>query len=219
MDRDERKGKRRKRSEISKVRVPMLGYYFIVTDAKETEQNYFFGLRNSIPKSLQGKLVIKVIKAKSTNDLVNEALNLVSLNPQYGEPWIIFDRDRVPNFDDIIQKAKNAGINVGWTNPCIETWFSTYFGKMLNSQDSVACCRGFSELYQKIVKQEYSKSDDKIYEKLNRFGNETTAISIAGKRFNEYVRNEVDKPSDMCPCTTVHNLVDEIKSKVMEDNT
>ena len=33
-----------------KRRVPELGYYFIVTDTEETEQNYMYGLRDSIPK-------------------------------------------------------------------------------------------------------------------------------------------------------------------------
>ena len=60
------------------------------------------GLRDSIPKELQGKLVIKVCKAK-TVDLVNEALNMASLQPQYGEPWIVFDRDQVKDFDKIIR--------------------------------------------------------------------------------------------------------------------
>lgn len=55
----DRNGKRKTREQLSKRRVPELGYYFIVTDTKETEQNYLLGLRDSIPKELQGKLVIK----------------------------------------------------------------------------------------------------------------------------------------------------------------
>ena len=62
----ERTGKRKPREEISKRRVPELGYYFVVTDARETEQNYMHGLRDSIPKAFQGKLVIKVIKSSLT---------------------------------------------------------------------------------------------------------------------------------------------------------
>lgn len=58
----DRSGKRKTREQLSKRRVPELGYYFIVTDTKETEQNYMLGLRDSIPKELQGKLVIKVCK-------------------------------------------------------------------------------------------------------------------------------------------------------------
>ena len=87
----ERNGKRKTRDQLTKRRVPELGYYFIVTDTEETEQNYMYGLRDSVPKVLQGKLVIKVSKAKSKN-LVDEARNLASVNPQYGERGIIFDR-------------------------------------------------------------------------------------------------------------------------------
>ena len=60
-----RNGKRRTREQLSRHRVPELGYYVIVTDTNETEQNYILGLRDSIPKELQGKLVIKVCKAKT----------------------------------------------------------------------------------------------------------------------------------------------------------
>ena len=104
MAKTERNGHRKSREQLSKRRVPELGYYFIVTDTKETEQNYMYGLRDSIPDELRGKLVIKVIKTKTKN-LVEEALNLASLHPQYGEIWIIFDRDQVKDFDKIIKEA------------------------------------------------------------------------------------------------------------------
>ena len=74
----ERNGKRKTRDQLAKRRVPELGYYFIVTDTEETEQNYMYGLRDSIPEELQGKLVIKVIKTKSS-DLVDEARNTMSI--------------------------------------------------------------------------------------------------------------------------------------------
>ena len=137
----ERNGKRKTRDQLAKRRVPELGYYFIVTDTEETEQNYMYGLRDSIPRELQGKLVIKVIKTKS-GDLVDEARNLASVNVQYREIWIIFDRDKVMNFDEIIRQAEDKGISVGWTNPCIEEWFNAYFGAMPTYQD-FGVCRSF----------------------------------------------------------------------------
>lgn len=209
----ERNGKRKTREQLSKRRIPELGYYFIVTDTKETEQNYMLGLRDSIPKELQGKLVIKVCKAK-TVELVDEALNMASLQPQYGEPWIIFDRDQVKGFNQIICLAREKGINVGWSNPCIEIWFSTYFGAMPTYQDSVSCCCGFEEKYQQITGQEYRKSDPAIYSKLCRFGDEKQAFIIAKQKLKEHQRNDKNKPSDMCPATTVYSLVEEIKNKI-----
>lgn len=209
----ERNGKRKTREQLSKRRVPELGYYFIVTDTEETEQNYMIGLRDSIPKELQGRLVIKICKAK-TVELVNEALNMASLQPQFGEPWIVFDRDQVQGFDQIISLAQEKGINVGWSNPCIEIWFSTYFGAMPTYQDSVSCCSGFEEKYYKITGQRYQKSDATIYSKLCRFGDEKQAFAIARQKLMEHKRNFKIAPSEMCPATTVSVLVEEIKTKI-----
>jgi hypothetical protein len=209
----DRIGKRKTREQLLKSRIPQLGYYFIVTDTKETEQNYMFGLRDSIPKELQGKLVIKVCKAK-TIELVSEAINMASLQPQYGEPWIVFDRDQVKEFDQIISLAKEKGINVGWSNPCIEIWFNAYFGEMPTYQNSLACCNGFEKKYLQVTKQKYEKSDTAIYLKLCRYGNEKEAIEIAAKKYAEHERNCNAKPSEMCPCTTVHTLIKEIKEKI-----
>ena len=209
----ERNGNRKVRGQLFKRRIPELGYYFIVTDTKETGQNYMFGLRDSIPPDLQGKLVIKVIKTK-TRSLVEEALNLASLSPQYGEIWIIIDRDQVPNFDEIISEAIAKGINVGWTNPCIEEWFSAYFGAMPTYANSVSCCNGFEQIFERNAHQKYVKSDSAIYEKLNRFGNEEKAIRIATQKMHDHMIQGKYKPSEQIPGTTVHLLVDEIKSKI-----
>ena len=123
---------------------------------------------------------------------VDEALNLASLNPQFGEIWIVFDRDQVKDFDEIIRQAHDRRINVGWTNPCIEAWFSAYFGEMPNYQDSVSCCSGFSTTYERATRQRYVKSDPQIYEKLNRFGNEQEAVALAERKFIEH---------RACPCS------------------
>ena len=213
MSKAERNGKRKGREQSSKVRIPELGYYFIVTDTKETEKNYMNGLRDSIPKELQGKLVIKVIKTETKN-LVNEALNMASINPQYGEPWIVFDRDQVENFDDIISEAEEKGIHVGWANPCIEAWFHAYLGSMPTYRDSVDCCNKFAQAYVKKTKQPYEKNDEDIYSKLIKFGDEGTAIKIAEQKLKAHRSDCNSKPSTMIPCTTIHVLVREIKSKI-----
>ena len=48
MPRHERTGNRKPREHLANQRVPKLGYYFIVTDTKETEQNYMYGLMDYI---------------------------------------------------------------------------------------------------------------------------------------------------------------------------
>ncbi len=212
MAKADRKGKRKGRDNF-RTRVPDLGYYFIVTDTRKTEENYMYGLRNSLPKELQSRLVIKVSKAE-TAELVTACKEQAAMEPQYGEPWIIFDRDQVVNFDQIIETAKKEGIHAGWSNPCIEIWFDAYFGEMHSYPDSVTCCRDFSHTFEKKTGQEYKKSHKQIYTMLKQYGDEDEAIRIAESRHEQHLREGKDKPSEMCPCTTVHRLVGEIKDKI-----
>lgn len=212
----QRNGRRKTREQLSKRRVPKLGYYLIITDTKETEQNYIYGLRDSIPAKLQGKLVIKVSKTK-TIKLIDEALSMASLHPQYGEPWIVFDRDEIPDFDKIISAAIEKGINVGWSNPCIEIWFSAYLGAMPTYQTSVSCCSGFANEYNKKTGQQYQKDDAAIYSKLCQTGDEKQAVDIASKKLAQHLRDGKSKPSEMSPATTLHLLIAEIKSKIEEE--
>ena len=211
MARADRTGKRKRRESATR-RVPDLGYYIVVTDAKETERNYLYGLRDSLPENLKGRIVIKVSTAK-TDELVEACKSQASLEPQYGEPWIVFDRDRVARFDEIIQKARKEGIKTGWSNPCIEIWFDAYFGQMHGYQQSKQCWYRFAETYERRTGLEYSKADEHIYDVLNRYGDEKKAIDIAEKRLRTHFESGVRRPSEMVPATTLHRLVDEIKQK------
>ena len=209
----ERNGKRKPRKSLSK-RKPDLGYYFIATDATETEKNYLIGLRDSLPKELQNRIVIKV-STTETEKLVS-ACEEADIDPQYRQCWIVFDRDRVTDFDKIIKEAESKDIKVGWSNPCIEIWFAAYFGKIPAVQESVACWKGFAEQFVKIAGYAYKKADQKIYATLNKLGKEKEAIEIAERRYQAHLRNGVLKPSQMCPCTTIHHLVDEIRKKCIQ---
>ncbi len=211
MAKKDRNGKRRGR-EYSKHRVPDLGYYFVVTDTKATEENYLIGLRDSLPGRLQGRIVIKVSKSKTAN-LVESCKSQAVLEPQFGEPWIVFDRDQVSDFDEIISKAEKEGFGVGWSNPCIEIWFDAYFGQMHGYYDSKQCCLRFAETYERKTGLEYDKADTKIYEILNRYGDEKNAIEIAEKRLQTHISGGAEKPSEMVPATTLHRLIEEIRTK------
>ena len=208
----------RKRRESFKKRNPDLGYYSIITDTKETEKNYVYGLRDTLPRELRGRLVIKVIETK-TNELVKKSLEQAMLEIPYSETWIVFDRDQVVHFDEIISDAEQNGTHVAWSNPCIEIWFDAYFGKMHGYQDSVACCEGFAKTFKMKTGQKYKKSDEQIYNKLNQYGDECTAIQNAEKKLQEHYQNGRNDPSEMCPCTTVHRLILEIKQKAKQPSS
>jgi hypothetical protein len=211
MTRKERNGKRKSRRINS--RIPSLGYYLIVTDTNATERNYFIGLRNALPEGMRNKLIIHVEKAKKTDQLIKKCVELFSNDPQYRIPWIVFDRDQVTRFDNIIVDAKKRGIHVGWSNPCFEVWMYGYFGKIPQMVDSQECCRKFGEKYKQKTGQEYSKANKEIYELITKNGDEKSAVEIARNRYEVSIQYGKRKPSDMHLCTTVYELVGEIVQK------
>ena len=210
---DSRAGKRRDRNKRVGVRIPELGYYLIVTDTEETEKNYFEGLRDSIPSELKDRLVIKVEKAK-TVELVRKALEMTGQESQYRIPWIVFDRDQVKDFDDIVQAAEKSGVGAGWSNPCFEIWMYAYFGEMPVIRESFTCCERFAQKFEKVTGQKYSKNDRDIYRKLVQAGNEKKAIQIAERCYKRCVEGEKRKASQMWPACRVHRLVEEIRGKI-----
>ena len=129
-------------------------------------------------------------------------------------PWIVFDRDEVKDFDEIIKEAESLGINVGWSNPCFEIWMYSYYGVMPAIMESWVCCDEFEKIFQRKTGQKYSKSDAGLYEKIFRTGDEEKALLIARQKYEQCVRDGKTIPSKMCPCTTVYQLVEEIKKKV-----
>ena len=210
---ESRAGKRKDRNKKVGVRIPELGYCLIVTDTEETEKNYFNGLRGSIPSELKNRLVIKVEKAR-TVELVKKALELMDQETQYRIPWIVFDRDQVKDFDEIIKEADKQGVGAGWSNPCFEIWMYAYFGEMPAVMESFHCCDGFADKFQKVTRQKYSKNDKDIYQKLIQYGDERGAILLAERGYKKCVDDGKKKPSEMWPASTVQKLVREIQEKV-----
>ena len=135
MAKKDRTGNRKSREQRKQFKVPELGYYLIVTDTEATERCYFTGLHQALPEDVRNKLVIKVVETK-TRTMIDKCLELTAYDAQYRIPWIVFDRDQVQGFDELLQKLEQC------------------------------------------------------------------------------IREGKTKPSEMCPCTTVHELVGEIKGKV-----
>lgn len=211
--RAQRRGARRRR-ELH-TRIPDLGYYIIITDTEETEACFFCGLRQHLPKKLQNRLVIKVESA-STGRLLEQAEEVIAYNAQYRKPWIVFDRDKVPMFDQIISDALKRGIHVGWSNPCFEIWLYAYFGEMPFIDESTKCCRYFGNEFQNRVARPYKKADPHLYASLLKNGDEEKAIEFAASRIEQHKRDGKKQPSEMCSATTVHVLVQEIREKTKE---
>ena len=213
MAKKDRAGNRKTRDQRKQFKVTELGYYLIVTDTEATERCFFTGLHQALPENVRNKLVIKVVETK-TRTMIDKCLELTAYDAQYRIPWIVFDRDQVQGFDDIIAEAAGKGIQVGWSNPCFEIWMYAYFGSMPAIQDSWTCCSEFGRVYETKTGQKYSKVDEQMYSKICKVGDEEKAIQIAQQKMEQCRREGKTKPLEMCPCTTVHELVGEIKGKV-----
>lgn len=212
MAKKDRTGNRKMREQRKQFKVPELGYYLIVTDTEATERCFFTGLHQALAENVRNKLVIKVIETK-TRTMIDKCLELTAYDAQYRIPWIVFDRDQVQGFDEIITEAISRGIQVGWSNPCFEIWMYAYFGSMPAIQDSWTCCSEFGRVYETKTGQKYSKADEQMYEKISKAGDEEKAIQIAKQKLEQCIREGKTRPSEMCPCTTVQELVGEIKNK------
>lgn len=212
MAREDRMRERKARDRRKNIRVPELGYYLIVTDTEATERLFFMGMRDSLPEDIKKKIVIKVEETR-TRMMIDKCLELTAYDPQYRIPWIVFDRDRVPDFDKIIEEAISKNVQVGWSNPCFEIWMYAYFGSMPAIKDSWTCCSEFAEIYKKRTGSEYKKAENQLYKRLCEYGDEDKAIKVADDKLKQLIRAGKIKPSEMYPATMVHELVREIKNK------
>ena len=213
MAKKDRTGNRKTREQRKQLKVPELGYYLIVTDTKATERCFFTGLHKTLPDNVRNKLVIKVIEAK-TRTMIDKCLELSVYDAQYRVPWIVFDRDQVQEFDEIIAEAAAKGIQVGWSNPCFEIWMYAYLGEMPAIRESYTCCNRFAEKFEKVTGQKYLKKDRDIYRKLVQYGDEEKAFRIAEQCYKKCKEYGKENPSEMWPASMVQRLVEEIQKKV-----
>ena len=187
MAKGDRTGNRKTREQRKMRKAPELGYYLIVTDTEGTERCFFTGLYQSLPEEIRNKIVIKVVETK-TRSMIDKCLELAVYEAQYRIPWIVFDRDQVIGFNEIIAEADKKGIQVGWSNPCFEIWMYAYFGLMPVIQNSWTCCSEFGRVYESKTGQKYSKADEKMYEKISNAGDEEKAIQIAQQKLEQCER-------------------------------
>lgn len=207
-----RNGGRQRRS--TGKRPPRCEHYLVITDAKGTEQHYLNGLKKSLPDDQQTKLSLKIVQENNPAEFIKKCCMIINLESRYVKhTWIVFDYDERPHFDKLIKDAESAGISVGWSNPCIEVWFSAYFDDLCPDTSSGCCQDKFKRVFKQKTKHTYTKGDVDIYQRLIRKGDEVKAIERAKNKYLEHKRNGINDPSKMCPGTSIYVLIKEIRDK------
>ena len=188
--------------------------YLIVCEGKQTEPNYFNGLKKKINEKYANKVDVLIpsieVKGtgKNTTDLVNHTDKFVNYsNKRYGQVWVVFDKDDYSN-DQFDKAIRTCDYNVAWSNPNFELWILSHLKKVSRyvSKDDV-----LQELRQEFQKKglgDYTKNDTNIFDKVTGEGKLHTAIKNC-----EYMEelNKDGQASQRNPMTRVYKIVDGLK--------
>lgn len=76
-------------------------YHLIVAEGKETEPNYFEGLKKQINSKFPGRISIQIKgTGKNTKGLFNYAQSIAVESPNdFKHIWVVFDKDDFPQKD------------------------------------------------------------------------------------------------------------------------
>ncbi len=122
------------------------------------------------------------------------------------EWWAVFDRDKHPGFNDVINLAKqHSDIYVAYSNVCFELWILLHFQYMEAAIGQRDYCKKLSVLLGK----KYEKNDTDIYDLIK--DKEPVAIKNAKKLEAMHNKNGVKSPFRRDPSTTVYRLVERLR--------
>ena len=181
----------------------------VVTEGKATEPDYLKGFANALRnprvkiKVVGGAGVPKTIVdlAKDEKEANERRANRArDENIRYDEVWCVFDVDQHPRIPDAKQMARDNGIEVAISNPCIELWLLLHFAEQPGMQDR--------RRMRKILKQ-HVPDYDKHVDYARYAGGYKAAVDRA-RRLDESARADNDEGRN--PTTGVWRLTESIRS-------
>lgn len=188
--------------------------YLIVCEGKQTEPNYFNGLKKEINKRYGNKVEVLIpnIDVKgtgmNTTSLVKYTQKIINYSHKiYGQVWVVFDKDDYTDeqFDTAI---KNCDYNVAWSNPNFELWLLSHFKKVSRYVSKDDVLQELNTEFKKNGLGDYSKNDENIFNKITSDGK--LHIAIKNCKYMEEL-NKDGQASDRNPMTKVYKIVDELK--------
>ena len=204
----------RKREQLT----PKVNSFLIVSEGEKTEPCYFEGIAKTISESFgDGISVEKPIidtrgEGKCTVSLVNAAVSIAKkAHIMYEHQWVVFDKDDFLDFDEAIELAEKSGFKVAWSNQSFEFWLYLHFNYCDSALHRDDWVKKLNELFVSggISPEGYKKNDPRIFEIVSSYGSLESAVSFATG-----IRKKHSKklpPSKQDPCTTVDQLIRELK--------
>lgn len=190
----------------------------IVCEGENTEPSYFKSF-----KVATVRLVInpKIQGGHNTLSLVKLAEKLQKKDT-YNEVWCVFDKDSFADqqFNEAVQRAEKQNFRVGYSNQSFEYWLLLHFEDHQGGQMPRHLYYGKINAYLADYGVVYNKDSKKIttdfFELLQAYevGKVKTREELAierAKRNHETHKTQGNSPAQSESCTTVYELVEEIR--------
>lgn len=177
--------------------------FFIFTEGKNTEPEYFEALNKFLKGVSAVPVVVKSKKIGEPEKTANAAIEKIKRlkDDAFGKDdqvWAAFDKDTHPRVDESIQKCKDEGVGVAYSNPCFEVWLILHF------QDyNKPCTSEEAQEDLEALDPKYCRKGKKTADFPKLLKNLTEAEKRAVRQINN--REQEERPLG-CPSTTVHNL-------------
>ena len=188
--------------------------YLIICEGKQTEPNYFNGLKQDINRKYGKKVEVLIpnidIKGtgRNTTDLVKYTQKYVNYsNKVYGQVWVVFDKEDYSD-EHFNQAIKNCDYNVAWSNPNFELWLLSHLKRVSKVMSKDEILDELDKEFQRNGLGTYKKNDGKIFEKVTK--DRKLDIAIKNCEYMEKL-NKNGQASDRNPMTRVYKIVDGLK--------
>jgi hypothetical protein len=143
----------------------------IVCEGKETEPNYFRGLRDEDAVRQNFSVVVQKGKGGSCTAVVEQAIaemeKAKGRGEDFDEVWCVFDVER-PDQQEQVSKARKLaekhGIRLALSNPSFEVWLLAHFVRTKRSfADPDAVIEELNKHWRREFGRDYEKNDEQLY--------------------------------------------------------
>ncbi|MCX7424686.1 MAG: RloB family protein [Planctomycetia bacterium] len=170
------KGRRLRRSGLVRRRAarPEKSRILIVGEGRETEPNYFDGLKREDAVTRNWAVTVKSARGQSPEAVIERTVNLKRRADDHGEAydhvWCVLDVEGGDKHESLIRALARAGaegISLCLSNPAFEVWFLAHYERTAKSfADADAVIRALNKHWRKHHHQDYAKSDSGVHSRL-----------------------------------------------------
>jgi hypothetical protein len=189
----------------------------IACEGKETEPNYFDGLRRE--QAVQDRFVVKIVRGDGKTPLVAVEKAVAAVEAaerrgsafRYDEVWCILDVEQAgenPQLDEARRLAGENQFRIALSNPAFEVWILAHFERA--AAPFINCEKVVERLnrhWQREFGEEYEKGDRNLYRRVR----DQTGEAVENAK---YVREQhfADEPDTaLCNSSTdVYRLVERL---------